>query len=74
LKQYTKINDLNTRTDINNIDLSKWVAYTDLGAKPASEIAVKRFRPLISVNGLFTINGRTDFHAGHSEDPMIGSN
>jgi FtsP/CotA-like multicopper oxidase with cupredoxin domain len=30
-------------------------------------------RPLLSINGIMTINGRTDFHGGKSEDPTIGT-
>jgi hypothetical protein len=65
--------DLNTRKDINNIDLSQWVAYEDLSKKPASQIAVKRFRPMMNVSGTDTIGGRVDFHEGKSENPVIGS-
>jgi hypothetical protein len=62
LKGYDKGLDKNTRTDINNIDLSPWVAYTDLSEMPDEEISVKRFRPLMGVGTTDTINGRIDFH------------
>lgn len=73
LKEYDKELDKNTRTDINNIDLSKWVAYTDLSEMVDEDIAVSRFRPLMSVGPTDTINGRIDFHTGFSENPVIGS-
>lgn len=63
--------------DINNITLS--VPFTNLSLVGESEIAVKRMRPLIlrdiGVNNAteFTINARTSFHHGRSENPTIGT-
>lgn len=50
------------------------MAYTDLSKIPDYQIAVKRMRPLLFYPGpFFAIHGRTDFHKGWSENPMIGS-
>ena len=61
----------NTRTSIDNVVLD--VPFVDLGAYSDSQIAVKRMRPLLWTGKVFTINGRTDFHKGQSENPMLGT-
>jgi FtsP/CotA-like multicopper oxidase with cupredoxin domain len=58
--------------DITNIDLTKWVFYTDLSTKTDDQIAVRRFRPLMFAGSSLTINGHVDFHSGRSEQ-LIGS-
>ncbi len=61
-----------TNSDINNITLN--VPFTDLSQLNDSQIAVKRMRSLIRMaDVVFTINGRTDFHKGKSENPTIGT-
>lgn len=66
-----KFANLNKRKQINNVALS--VPYTDFN-DPNLPIAVKRMRPLMIFPGpIFSINGRTDFHAGNSENPKIGT-
>lgn len=65
-----KFAKLNTRKDIAPVNLSvPFVNFSDTTAP----IAVKRMRPLMIINGIFTINGRLDFHAGKSENPTIGT-
>jgi FtsP/CotA-like multicopper oxidase with cupredoxin domain len=73
LKEYSAEQDLNAKESrITNINLTKWVSYTDFKKINDSQIAVKRMRPLLSTIRL-TINGRQDFHAGKSENPVIGT-
>jgi FtsP/CotA-like multicopper oxidase with cupredoxin domain len=61
---------LNTNKNITNLTLG--VPFTDL--RKSAKIDVRRMRPLIWVgNNTFTINGRTDFHKGLSENPVLGS-
>uniref|UniRef100_A0A1J3CGV6 Spore coat protein A n=1 Tax=Noccaea caerulescens TaxID=107243 RepID=A0A1J3CGV6_NOCCA len=67
-----KVPSKNTIKSINNLLLN--VSYTDLSTVPDSGIAVRRMRPLVWMGqSIFTINGRTDFHKGRSENPMVGT-
>jgi FtsP/CotA-like multicopper oxidase with cupredoxin domain len=62
--------DKNTRTSTANISLS--VPFIDLSLE--TNIPVIRMRPLIFMGStIFSIHGRTDFHQGWSENPMLGT-
>lgn len=65
-----KFADLNKRKQISKVNLS--VPFVDFN-DPTLPIAVKRMRPLMSISRIFSINGRTDFHHGRSENPTIGT-
>lgn len=61
--------DKNKRKDLNNVTLPvPYVNFSD----PNLSVSVKRMRPLMSTDAL-TINGRSDFHGGRSENPTIGT-
>lgn len=66
LLRYNASKDSNAKNTVSNIDLSRWVSYTNLSNVPEEEVQVSRFRPLIIVNSSLTIHGRVEFHSGQS--------
>lgn len=59
----------NKRKNINNVTLS--VPFTNFNNLNIP-ISIKRMRPLM-LTDVFSINGRSDFHYGKSENPTIGT-